>query len=62
MLLAGCWLAVGPATPDLAAQVYRAGLFAAHGFAVWDNGWYDGITSPATRSSSPPSAPSSGSG
>lgn len=40
--LAGCWLAMGPATPDLAAQVYRAGLFAAHGFAVWDNGWYDG--------------------
>ena len=42
LLLAGCWLAMGPATPDLAAQVYRAGLFAAHGFAVWDNGWYDG--------------------
>jgi hypothetical protein len=38
--LAGCWLAMGPATPDLAAQVYRAGLFAAHGFAVWDNGCY----------------------
>jgi hypothetical protein len=42
LLLAGCWLALGPATPDLAAQAYRAGLFAAHGFAVWDNGWYDG--------------------
>src|SRR4051812_2985208 len=42
LLLAGCWLAVGPATPDLAAQVYRAGLFAAHGFAIWDNGWYEG--------------------
>src|SRR3954451_5206273 len=42
LVLAGCWLAAGPATPDLAAQVYRAALFAAHGFAVWDNGWYDG--------------------
>jgi hypothetical protein len=42
LLLAGCWLAVGPATPDLAAQVYRSGLFAAHGFTVWDNSWYDG--------------------
>src|SRR4051794_34853417 len=42
LLLAGFWLALGPATPDLAAQVYRAGLFGAHGFAVWDNAWYDG--------------------
>src|SRR4051812_2842095 len=42
LLLAGCWLAVGPVTPDLAAQIHRAGLFAAHGFAVWDNSWYDG--------------------
>jgi len=41
-VLAGCWLIVAPATPDLAAQVHRAGLFAAHGFAVWDNSWYDG--------------------
>src|SRR4051812_39937053 len=42
LLLAGCWLAVGPVTPDLAAQIHRAGLFAAQGFAVWDNSWYDG--------------------
>src|SRR3954470_5241928 len=42
LLLAGLWLALGPATPDLAAQVYRAGLFGAHGFAVWHNAWYDG--------------------
>jgi hypothetical protein len=26
-VLALAWLAVGPDTPDLAAQVYRAGLF-----------------------------------
>jgi hypothetical protein len=42
LLLAGCWLAVGPVTPDLAAQVHRSELFAAGGFAVWDNSWYDG--------------------
>jgi hypothetical protein len=42
LLLAALWLAVGPATPDLAAQIHRAGLFATHGFAVWDNSWYDG--------------------
>ena len=42
LMLAGLWLAIGPATPDLAAQIHRAGLFATHGFAVWDNSWYDG--------------------
>jgi hypothetical protein len=42
LVLAACWLSVGPTTPDLAAQVYRTGLFAVHGFAVWDNGWYEG--------------------
>jgi hypothetical protein len=42
LLLAACWLALGPVTPDLAAQIHRAGLFASHGFAVWDNSWYDG--------------------
>jgi hypothetical protein len=41
-VLAGCWLAAGPRTPDLAAQVHRASLFAAHGFALWDNSWYGG--------------------
>ena len=42
LLLAGCWLIAGPHTPDLAAQAYRVGMFAAHGFVVWDNAWYDG--------------------
>ena len=42
LLLALAWLALGPATPDLAAQVHRVGMFAAHGFSVWDNTWYDG--------------------
>lgn len=42
LLLALAWLALGPRTPDLAAQVHRVGMFAAHGFSVWDNSWYDG--------------------
>jgi hypothetical protein len=29
-------------TPDLAAQAHRVGMFAAHGFVVWDNSWYGG--------------------
>src|SRR5437879_6074998 len=41
-LLAALWLAIAPPTPDLAAQVYRAGLFAHEGFAVWDNNWFAG--------------------
>ncbi|MCW3016844.1 MAG: hypothetical protein JWO02_3936 [Solirubrobacterales bacterium] len=40
--LALTWLAVAPNTPDLAAQAYRAGLFAREGFSVWDDFWYAG--------------------
>jgi hypothetical protein len=40
--LVGVWLAVYPHTPDLAAQVYRVGLFRQLGFAVWDGNWYAG--------------------
>jgi hypothetical protein len=36
------WLAVDPRTPDLAAQVYRVGLFRQLGLAVWDEHWYAG--------------------
>jgi hypothetical protein len=36
------WLLVDPHTPDLAAQVYRVGLFDHSGFAVWDEHWYAG--------------------
>ncbi len=36
------WMAVGPKTADLAAQVYRVGLFSREGFAVWDNAWFGG--------------------
>ena len=34
------WLLVDPRTPDLAAQVYRVGLFRELGFSVWDEHWY----------------------
>ncbi|MGI8922133.1 MAG: hypothetical protein ACR2HD_10790 [Solirubrobacteraceae bacterium] len=40
--LAALWLAVAPPTPDLAAQVYRADLFSAHGFTAWENQWFGG--------------------
>lgn len=36
------WLALAPRTPDLAAQVYRAGFFAQHGLSVWDDQWFAG--------------------
>lgn len=36
------WLALGPRTPDLAAQSYRVELFLRDGFALWDNNWYAG--------------------
>jgi len=40
--LIAAWLIVDPRTPDLAAQVYRVGLFRQLGFAVWDEHWYGG--------------------
>jgi hypothetical protein len=36
------WLLWHPPSPDLAAQVYRAHLFAVEGFSLWDNNWYAG--------------------
>lgn len=40
--LLALWLVVDARTPDLAAQVYRVGLFKQIGFAVWDENWYAG--------------------
>ena len=40
--LAALWLVIGPATPDLAAQVHRVDVFHVRGFAVWDGAWYAG--------------------
>ncbi len=40
--LIAAWLIAAPQTPDLAGQVYRAGLFERAGFVLWDNAWYAG--------------------
>jgi len=50
------WLAVDPRTPDLAAQVYRVGLFRQLGFAMWDEHWYDGHSLPGYSLIYPPLA------
>ncbi len=36
------WLAIDPATPDLAAHEYRAKLVDLAGFGIWEHGWYGG--------------------
>ncbi|MGH2902706.1 MAG: hypothetical protein ACRDK7_03840, partial [Solirubrobacteraceae bacterium] len=56
MALVGVWLLVDPRTPDLAAQVYRSGLFERVGFAVWDEHWYAGHALPAYSLLFPPLA------
>src|SRR5689334_2382093 len=45
--LSFAWLLAGPATPDLAAQVFRAHFFSAHGCALYDPQWYVGPLLPA---------------
>ncbi len=50
------WLLIEPRTPDLAAQVYRAGLFERAGLAVWDEHWYDGHALPGYSLLFPPLA------
>jgi hypothetical protein len=50
------WLLVEPRTPDLAAQVYRTGLFERAGFAVWDEHWYAGHALPGYSLLFPPLA------
>ncbi len=52
--LAVGWIVANPRTADLAAQDYRAGLFARAGWAVWDNGWYAGHHLPAYSLLFPP--------
>jgi hypothetical protein len=54
--LVAIWLLVDPRTPDLAAQVYRVGLFDHHGFAVWDEHWYAGHALPGYSLLFPPLA------
>jgi hypothetical protein len=54
--LLAVWLAVDPRTPDLAAQVYRVGLFGELGLAVWDAHWYAGHDLPGYSLLFPPLA------
>jgi hypothetical protein len=55
-VLLALWLIVDPRTPDLAAQVYREGLFHHLGFAVWDEHWYAGHDLPGYSLLFPPLA------
>jgi hypothetical protein len=50
------WLALDPRTPDLAAQVYRVGLFRQVGLSVWDDNWYAGHSLPGYSLLYPPLA------
>ncbi len=52
--LALLWLAFAPATPDLAAQVYRVGLFEREGWTVFDLSWYGGHHMPGYSILFPP--------
>ncbi len=54
--LLALWLIIDPRTPDLAAQVYRVGLFDHLGFAVWDEHWYAGHHLPGYSLLVPPLA------
>lgn len=54
LVLAGLWLALGPPTPDLAAQAYRSDLFAREGFTVWNGAWYAGHHTPGYSLLFPP--------
>ncbi len=54
LVLALAWLAFGPATPDLAAQVYRAGMFEREGWTIFDLYWYGGHHMPGYSILFPP--------
>jgi hypothetical protein len=41
-VLAAAYLIWSPPSADLAAQVFRADLFSAHGFLIFNNDWYSG--------------------
>jgi hypothetical protein len=55
-VLVAAWLIADPRTPDLAAQVYRVGLFNHIGLAVWDEHWYAGHDLPGYSLLFPPLA------
>jgi hypothetical protein len=41
-VLAALYVIVSPPSLDLAAHLFRAKLFSAEGFGIWDNWWYGG--------------------
>jgi hypothetical protein len=45
-LTAAAYVIVHPASPDLAAQAFRADLVADHGLVLWDGQWYGGHSTP----------------
>lgn len=54
--LAVAYLVVAPPSADLAAQLYRAGLFKRQGFTLWDGNWYGGHHTPGYSVLFPPVA------
>ncbi len=53
-LLAGAYLIISPASPDLAAASYRSYLFSHFGELLWDNSWFGGHHLPAYSLLAPP--------
>jgi len=53
-LLSALWLLIGPRTADFAAQAYHSNFFTEHGFALWDNHWFDGHLFPGYSLLFPP--------
>jgi hypothetical protein len=53
-LAAAAYLLLDPASADLAAQQYRAGLVREAGPGLWDNGWFAGHPTPAYSLLFPP--------
>ena len=53
-VLALAWLAFAPGTPDLAAQIYRAGVFEREGYTVFNLYWYGGHHMPGYSLLFPP--------
>jgi hypothetical protein len=54
--MAAAWLAIHPHTVDMAAHVFRAKLFGAEGFTIWNGQWYAGHHTPAYSILFPPLA------
>lgn len=56
LAVAAAWLLAAPATADLAAQAYRAWLWDAEGWTVWNAQWYGGHHVPGYSLLFPPLA------